>query len=90
VRFSLYWTSFLEQFRKEISNWLDENTLRAKGQARFRGKQSTINHILTFSITALLISRKSFDTSEGNILNCMEDLGIPFELGFAINRLYGY
>jgi len=33
---------------KKLSNWLDENTSKARGQAYFKSKYSTIDHIFTF------------------------------------------
>jgi hypothetical protein len=79
---------FGTRLENKISDWLYENKIRAKDQARFMGKHSTIPCILTFKIIfenccsnkeyhfscCFVDFGKSFDILHmGNILNYIED-----------------
>lgn len=82
--------------KKKISNCLDDNNLRAKGQANFRNKHSTSN-IFTFWIIAqsAKMIKKMYSlylwifyiVPRGKLLKCMDDLEIPYKLGFVVYML---
>ena len=82
--------------------WLESEGKRAKGQAGFRRKHSTTDHLVTLRIIVQECRNdksnlfccfvdfiKAFDTvSRNNLRNILEELKVPFELRAATIRLY--
>ena len=86
----------------KINIWLESEGKRAKGQAGFRSKHSTTNHLVTLRIIVeecrndksnlfccFVDFRKAFDTvPRNNLWNRLEELKVPFELRAVAIRLY--
>ena len=82
--------------------WLESEGKRAKGQAGFRRKHSTTDHLVTLRIIVeechydkynffccFVDFRKDFDmVPRNNLWNRLEELKVPFELRAATIRLY--
>jgi len=84
--FPLLAKPFKTILEKKISNWIDENKIRAKYQAGFRDKHLTIDHILTFRIIA-----QNCHNNKEDIFSCFVDFkksfnNIPWDRHF---RWYG-
>ena len=92
--------SLVEQ---KISSWAETEGKRAKGQAGFRPKYSTIDHSITLrhliekvwdtsgteAFCCFVDFKKAFDTVPRNKLwDRMEELEVPKELRSAVYRLY--
>ena len=87
---------------KKISIWIESVGKRSKGQAGFRRKHSTIDHLVTLRIIMeecrndksnifcfFVDFRKDFDTvPRNNPWNRLEELKVPFELRADTIRLY--
>ena len=87
---------------KKISKWAEERDKRAKGQAGFRPKNSTIDHGINLRhiiekvwekkevvFCWFVDFRKSFDmVPRDNIWHIMEELGVPRHLRAVVYRLY--
>jgi hypothetical protein len=87
---------------KKINIWLEIHGKRAKGQARFRGYHSTMDHLVTLRIIAkechnnktnllccFVDFRKYFDiVPRTNLWNRLEEIKVPFELRVVVVRLY--
>ena len=87
---------------KKINIWLESEGKRAKGQAGFRRKHSTTDHLVTLRIIVedccndksnlfcrFVDFRKAFDTvPRNNLWNRLEELNVPFELRASAIRLY--
>ena len=91
--------SILEQ---SISAWAENNDKRARGQAGFRPKHSTIDHLITLRVLmeesrlkgktlfcCFVDFTKAFDTvSRRGIWEKMECIGVPTHLRVAVAHLY--
>jgi hypothetical protein len=86
---------------KKISIWLQSHDKRTKGQARFRRYHSTVDHLVTFRISAeefcntktnifccFFYFRKAFDmVSRKNLWNRLEEIKVPLELRVVAIRM---
>ncbi|MCO5579440.1 hypothetical protein L7F22_033295 [Adiantum nelumboides] len=91
--------SIIEQ---DICAWAENNGKRAIGQARFRPKHSTVDHLVTLRILmeetrlkgktlycCFVDFKKAFDTvPRKGLWNRMESIGVPLHLRAAVARLY--
>jgi len=87
---------------RRLSIWLESEGKWAKGQAGFRKKHSTTDHLITLRIIVeefhndksnffcfFVNFRKAFDTvPRNNLWNRLEELKVPFELIATTIRLY--
>ena len=87
---------------RKLSIWLESEGKQAKGQAGFRKKHSTTDHLVTLRIIVeeccndksnlfccFVGFRKAFDTvPRNNLWNRLEELKVPFELRAIAIRLY--
>ncbi|KAH9324645.1 hypothetical protein KI387_004823, partial [Taxus chinensis] len=94
---------FWGMIERRISNWAEREGKRAKGQAGFRPKHSTIDHCITLkhliekvwdsqgeeAFCCFVDFKKVFDTvPRDKLWNRMEELGIPDKFRAAVHRLY--
>ena len=87
---------------RKINIWLESDGKRAKGQAGFRRKHSTMNHLVTLRIIVeechndksnlfccFAYFRKDFDTvPRNNLWNKLEEIKVNFELRVTAIRFY--
>jgi hypothetical protein len=83
---------------KKINIWLESHGKRAKGQARFRRYHSTVDHLVTFRITAeefrntktnlfcyFVDFRKAFDmVPRKNLWNRLEEIKVSLFLAYTL------
>jgi hypothetical protein len=93
------YSTIMEQ---KISTWAESQNKRALGQAGFRPKHSTVDHLVTLRVImkesrlqgktlycCFVDFKKAFDTIPRNELwNRMVEIGMPLEYRAAIARLY--
>ena len=93
---------FGSMLEKKISKWAEERDKRAKGQAGFRPKHSTVDHCITLRhiiekaweekeevFCCFVDFRKAFDTvPRDKLWSRMEELGVPRHLRAAVHRMY--
>jgi hypothetical protein len=93
---------FGSMLEKKISKWTEERDKRAKGQAGFRPKHSTVDHCITLRhiiekawekkeevFCCFVDFRKAFDTvPRDKLWSRMEELGVPKHLRAAVHRMY--
>ena len=91
--------SILEQ---EIGTWAEKNNQRARGQAGFRPKHSTIDHLISLRVLMeesrlkgkplfcrFVDFKKAFDmVPRDGLWQRMEHIGVPKHLRDAVARLY--
>jgi hypothetical protein len=93
---------FGSMLEKKISKWAEERDKRAKGQAGFRPKHSTIDHCITLRhiiekaweekeevFCCFVDFRKAFDmVPRDKLWSRMEELGVPRHLRAVVHRMY--
>jgi hypothetical protein len=93
---------FGSMLENRISKWAEEGDKRAKGQAGFRPKHSTIDHGITLrhiiekvwekkeeAFCCFVDFKKAFDmVPRDELWHRMEELGVPIHLRAAVHRLY--
>jgi hypothetical protein len=91
---------FGSMLENKISKWAEERDKRAKGQAGFRPKHSTVDHCITLRhiiekvwekkeevFCCFVDFRKAFDTvPRDKLWSRMEELGVPKHLRAAVHR----
>ena len=93
------YSTIMEQ---KISAWAESHNIRALGQAGFRPKHSTVDHLVTLRVImeesrlqgktlycCFVDFKKAFDTvPRSELWNRMVEIGMPSEYRVAVARLY--
>jgi hypothetical protein len=99
---SLFAKLFGSMLENRINKWAKEGDKRAKGQAGFRPKHSTIDHGITLrhiiekvwekkeeAFFCFVDFKKAFDmVPRDKLWHRMEELGVPIHLRAIVHRLY--